>query len=150
MNEPLQDIKKILKNVKQMTLSTSNQNKPWATTLIFAYDQELYLYFFSAQDTRHSQHIRNNKFIAGTIASEHTKGLAEPFHQGIQFEGTCLLVTPKEVTSAYKCYKQRHPLISEFHDKKDATKELYKIKVNKFVLFDTRKRKMRQELTWLN
>ena len=149
-NQAINEIKEILSNVKQMVICTSLQNKPWAATVLFACDAQLHLYFFSVPTTRHSKEIKKNKFIAGAIASEHKKGLEEPFHLGIQFEGTCDLIKKSELKAAYESYRKRHPKIIKFHSRKDASKELYKIKINKFVLFDTRKKKIKNEISWPN
>ena len=141
-------LKEVLSSVKQMVICTCKENKPWAATVIFACDQELNLYFFSSKERRHSKEIKKNKYVAGAVASEHKQGLHEPVHLGVQFEGTCQLVNKKEAEASYELFRKCHPRIVEFHDKKDAIKELYKVKVKKFVLFDTSKKNMRQEIVW--
>ncbi len=145
-------VQEILGNVKQMVLSTSHNSKPWSATLLFAFDKNLNLYFFSTEDRRHSKEIAQNPNVSGAIAREHTKGLSEDSHRGIQFEGLCKLVTQKEVKDAYELFTKRFPQIVEYHSLEDATKELYKIKISKFVLFDTLnfKEEPRQELVWEN
>ena len=150
MDEAIKGIKKILSSVHQMVLCTSNKNKPWTATVIFANDEDLNLYFFSSKERRHSQEIEKNKFVAGSIAAEHKKGLNERVHRGLQFEGVCKLVDESEAEKMYENFKKRHKNIVKFHDKKSATKELYKIKVKVFVLFDSSKKKMRQEVKWQN
>ena len=130
-------VEEILGNVKQMVLSTSKNNKPWSATVLFASDKNLNLYFFSTPDRRHSKEIAENPNVSGAIAREHTKALKEQSHRGVQFEGECSLVKPAEVEEAYTLFKKRFPEIVEFHTLEDAPKELYKIKVKNFVLFDT-------------
>lgn len=146
------NIEEILANVKQMVISTCKDNKPWSATVLFACDKNLNLYFFSTGDRKHSKEIAKNPNVSGAIAREHTKGLAEDSHRGIQFEGICKLVAPAEVKNAYELVKKRFPQIVEYHTLEDAPKELYKIKVNKFVLFDTLNfsDEPRQELIWEN
>ena len=143
-------IEEILGGVKQMVLSTSKDNKPWSATVLFASDKNLNLYFFSTKNRRHSKEISENPCVSGAIAREHTKGLAEESHRGAQFEGSCKLVTQEEVKDAYELFKKRFPEIVEYHTLEDATKELYKIKVSNFVLFDTLNfpENSRQELVW--
>ena len=129
-------IEEILSNVKQMVICTSSNNKPWSATVFFAFDKDLNLYFFSTENRRHSKEIISNPHVAGAIAREHKEGLEEP-SRGVQFEGECKLVELSVVKEAYELYKKRFPEITEFHDLEDAPKELYKIKIKKFVLFDT-------------
>ena len=131
------EIKNILSSVKQMVLCTCKQNKPWAATVIFAFDENFNLYFFSSAERRHSKEIVGNDAVAGAIASEHKKGLYEPVHLGLQFEGLCKLVSAEEAGVAYELYRKQHPRITEFHERKDARRELYKIRVRTFVVFDT-------------
>lgn len=126
----------ILNNVKQMVVCASKDNRPWCATVFFAFDENLNLYFFSTEKRRHSKDISNNPNVSGAIAREHKLALGEP-SMGIQFEGVCKLVGSGEVKEAYGLYKKRFPEITKFHTLKDANKELYKIKVDKFVLFDS-------------
>ncbi|MBI4895349.1 MAG: pyridoxamine 5'-phosphate oxidase family protein [Candidatus Aenigmarchaeota archaeon] len=126
----------ILNDVKQMVLSTSNQNSPWCATVFFAFDSELNIYFFSTSSRRHSKEIAVNKRVSGAVAREHKLDLEEK-HRGVQFEGKCTLISNSEVNEAYDLLRKRFPSITKFHLLKDATKELYKIHVDKFVLFDT-------------
>src|SRR3989338_5645636 len=137
----MKDIKKyieeILASVKQMVLCTCKNNKPWSATVLFVADKDLNLYFFSTPNRRHSKEISENPFVSGAIAREHTKGLAEQSHRGIQFEGECRLVKSGEVKEAYTLFKKIFPGIGKYHSIEDATKEMYKIKVKSFVLFDT-------------
>jgi len=150
----MKDIKKyieeILASVKQMVLCTCKNNKPWSATVLFVADKDLNLYFFSTSSRRHSKEISENVFVSGAIAKEHTKGLAEDSHRGIQFEGECRLVKPTEVNDAYGLFQDRFPEIGKFHELKDATNEMYKIKVQNLVLFDTLnfKGNPRQGLVW--
>ncbi len=58
-------------------------------------------------------------------------------HRGIQFEGKCSLVDKSNSVEAYNLFRKRFPQITKFHSLKDASKELYKINIEKFVLFDT-------------
>ena len=143
-------IEEILGSVKQMVLCTSKSNKPWSATVLFVADKDLNIYFFSTPNRRHSKEISENTFVSGAIYREHTKGLAEQSHRGIQFEGECRLVKTAEVRDAYELFQNRFPEIVKFHEMKNATKEMYKIKVKNFVLFDTLnfKANPRQELVW--
>ncbi len=129
-------IKETLSNVKQMVLCSCKDNQPWAATVFFVFDKDLNLYFFSRETRRHSKEIADNPRVAGAIAKEHKEGLGEP-SRGVQFEGECKLVEPNKLNEAYDLYKARFPQIINVHPLKNASKELYKIKIKKFVLFDT-------------
>ena len=137
----MKDVKKyieeIMGNVKQMVLCTSKDNKPWSATVLFTADKNFNIYFFSTEERRHSKEIAENPHISGAIARDHTKGLAEESHIGLQFEGECKLVKANEVKKAYELFQKRFPQIVKYHTLEDAPKELYKIKVKAFVLFDT-------------
>lgn len=145
-------VQEILSTVKQMVISTCKDNKSWSATVLFAFDDNLNLYFFSAENRRHSREISENPSVSGAISREHTKGLKEPSHRGVQFQGECKLAKADEVKNAYNLFKKRFPEITEFHKIEDAPKELYKIEVSNFVLFDTQNfpKNPRKELAWQN
>jgi len=129
-------LKDILSDVQQMVLCTCVDNKPWSATVFFACDAKLNIYFFSREKRRHSEEIKQNNHVSGAIAREHTLAFDEK-HRGVQFEGTCALVSTEELEDAYACYEARFPKVTRIHRKEDAPKELYKITVKRFVLFDT-------------
>jgi len=135
MAEIKKHIVDILNTVKQMVLCTSKGDKPWAVTLFFAFDHNS-IYFFSREHRRHSQEIASNQHVAGAVASEHSEGLGSPV-RGVQFEGNCNLVKSGELKHAYDLFKKRFPNVAEIHSFDQASKELYKIEVKKFVLFDS-------------
>ncbi len=129
-------IQELLSSVKQMVVCSCKDNQPWAATVFFAFDKDLNLYFFSRENRRHSKEIAENPKVAGAIAREHKEGLGEQ-SRGVQFEGECKLIEPNNLNEGYDLYKMRFPQITNVHPLKNASKELYRIKVKKFVLFDT-------------
>ena len=149
MKDAKKYLEEILENVKQMVLCTCKNNKPWSATVFFVFDKNLNLYLFSRPARRHSKEIIENPSVSGAIAKEHKDGLGEP-SRGVQFEGRCKLVEKSELKDAYNIYKKRFPQIIKFHPLENASKELYKIEVNNFVLFDTLifPNVSRQELKW--
>jgi uncharacterized protein YhbP (UPF0306 family) len=95
-----QIVRTYLKDVILLSLATSSDNKPWVCELIFAYDDELNLYFRSLTKRRHSQQIAANPNVAGIIARPFRFG---EFPHGVYFEGTAELLTSEE--DQYKAFR---------------------------------------------
>lgn len=67
-----------------LQIATSDNGIPWICTVCFAYDSEFNLYWFSRHNTRHSQEISRNSYVAGAVV--------QPYHlgdksKGLQFSG---------------------------------------------------------------
>ncbi len=81
------DIKKRIKEVLEkgyvMSLSTRDKNGVWCSDVIYIFDSDLNIYWFSDPEARHSKAIHKNKQVAGTIT---VSRLGEN-DLGIQFSG---------------------------------------------------------------
>jgi len=86
-----QIVRTYLKDVIVLSLATSRGNQPWVCEVIFAYDDELNLYFRSLTRRRHSQEIAANPNVAGIIARPFRYG---EYPHGVYFEGTAKLLEP--------------------------------------------------------
>lgn len=132
-------IQEYLEKARLMQVSTSKDNKPWTCSVYFAYDEDLNLYWISLPTTRHSQELRENEHVAGTIVLPHTPGEDV---RGLQFEGVA-----KEITTTDKGFE--HALLTyakRMGMKEERQKEItngtdghavYMIDPTSFVLFDT-------------
>jgi uncharacterized protein YhbP (UPF0306 family) len=98
-------IEEYLQNAKLMQVATSKDGQPWACSVYFAFDPSLHLYWISKSTRRHSQEIKNNEKVAGTIVLPHTPGDKV---RGIQFEGIAKeLTTKNEIQNGMKYYAAR-------------------------------------------
>ncbi len=94
-----------LQKATLMQVATSINDQPWACSVYFAYDNSLNLYWISKPTRRHSQEIRKNKKVAGTIVLPHTPGDKV---RGLQFAGKAKeLTNKKEIELAMRYYGQR-------------------------------------------
>lgn len=130
-------IEDYLKDARMMQIATAKDNQPWACTVYFAFDEHLNLYWISTPTRRHSEEIRINENVAGTIVLPHTPG---DDVRGIQFQGIAKELRDKnEAKEGIKHYAQRYGM-----DKKriDAILEredghvCYTISPTLYVLFD--------------
>lgn len=129
-------IREYINQVIHMSLSTSRDNKPRVFELHFAYDEGLNLYFVSGVNTQHSQDIRENAHVAGSIVTQH---FLNQKVRGVYFDGTAKeLDDLDEMQQAYKAYTKR------YHDspqlvrvaQAEGNARFYKITVNNFHVVD--------------
>jgi len=67
-----------------LQIATSVNNIPWICTVCFAYDSESNLYWFSRHNTRHSQEIIQNSYVAAAVALPYEIGDKS---RGLQISG---------------------------------------------------------------
>jgi uncharacterized protein YhbP (UPF0306 family) len=99
-----------LLKISTMTLSTSDlQGNPHAAPVYFVHDEGMQLYFFSDEDSQHSQHIAQNPKAAAAIYPE-CQGWRDI--RGLQLRGEVRLVeSTDEWDSAWKKYQQKFPFV---------------------------------------
>ena len=101
--------KKIIDFIKKhhvLALATSDNNKPYCSTMFYVYSEEENIFIFTSENkTKHVKDFLNNKYVAGAIALE-TSIVGKI--QGIQFTGT--IKQPDE--SLLK--KMKHKYIKRF------------------------------------
>lgn len=99
-------IEEYLDKARLMQVATSKNSHPWACSVYFAYDDALNLYWLSQPLRRHSQEIRANEKVAGTIVLPHTPG---DDVRGLQFQGVAKELTQKKyIEHAMKFYAKRY------------------------------------------
>ena len=103
----LQSLNEIISPLPLMTIGTVRGETPYVCAVVFAYDHNLCLIFFSEKSTDHSQNLTNNKRIAGEIVDTHQTW--ESPRRGIQFQGTAHEATSEELSSAVELYMSRFP-----------------------------------------
>lgn len=109
----IQKVLKYLKGNRLMALGTSYKDRPWSATVFFAFDEDLNILFFSREDTRHCQNIKNNKFVSIVINQDWGKsGLVK----GLQMTGIASKVSKIQIAKYYSLYRARFPWAAEFPD----------------------------------
>jgi uncharacterized protein YhbP (UPF0306 family) len=141
-------IEEYLSEAKMLQVATSKHDQPWACTLYFAFDEKLSLYWISEPSRRHSEEIRMNEKVAGTIVLPHNPGDKV---RGLQFQGIATELTGKEAADGMKVYANRYGMkqkrVNAILDGSDGH-FCYKIKPSLYVLFDEKNfpKNPRQEL----
>lgn len=141
-------IREYIQKSKYMQIATSASSQPWVCTLVYAYDEEFNFYWLSLPDTKHSKHISQNTKVAGTIMNPE---LQEDAIRGLQFEGEATELSGGDEAAAVKIYCEQlgrdQSLLDDMRSGKNPHR-IYKVKTNRFVLFDTKnfKEQPRQEV----
>lgn len=134
-------IEEYLKEAKLMQVATSAGNKPWVCSVWYVHDENLNLYFISRKDRRHSQEIKNNSEVAGTIVIPHSEGIGQKV-RGLQFEGKAEMMGLGGLFKAYQLLKKKYPNIVKHIPSLELIKKgsilvrVYQIIPTTIVLFD--------------
>ncbi len=104
-----EDILHFIKKQTAATISCMDENKrPYCFSAFYAWDEENYcLIYKSSAETKHSQLLLHNRYVAGTILPDKLNKLLV---QGIQFEGVLLRSDDLLAKGASSSYHKRHPL----------------------------------------
>ena len=129
--------KDYLQEAKMMQLATSVDNQPWVCNVWFAADEDLNIYWFSANNRRHSEEVRKNPRVAAAICLPHAP---EDQPRGLQLEGLAKeLNSNKDIAQARSVYEGRifdGKTIDGFMNHQERPHKFYEIKPTLFVLFD--------------
>jgi uncharacterized protein YhbP (UPF0306 family) len=131
-----QELKKHVSNYlaqnRVMSLATSKGGVPWASTVMFAYDADLNLYFLSKEETRKAQNLQANPQVSVTINQfQKTPGKI----LGIQLEGTAKKLDKTKNVHELELFKKRFDWAKDFlHDH-----ELFQITPKKIYYLDDEK-----------
>jgi uncharacterized protein YhbP (UPF0306 family) len=99
LNKLAKDI--ITKNI-YLTLSTADNNTPWAAPLFYCTDKNYNFYYISQMDSLHTRHILKNAKVAFAIFDSHAE---EGQGNGVQGSGSAhLLEEEVEIKEALKHY----------------------------------------------
>ncbi len=114
---------------RRMTLATSDKNIPWASTVMFAYDDNLNFYIISRPDTRKIQNLMKNPLVSIAVNEYIEK---KGYIMGLQGEGEAELLNKESNKKELDLYRARFDLADDYlHDH-----ELYKIKPEKVYYLD--------------
>lgn len=137
MKDVRQLIKDYLNECKLMQIATVSDGNPWVSSVWQATDDDLNIYFFSADNRRHSREIEEDNRVAGALALPHEPSDAP---RGIQFEGVVVkLEDSEEVAKARNLYEGRifdAETIDMFMNHTEKQHFFYKIIPSLIVLFD--------------
>ena len=124
-----------------ISIATACGDRPWASTVYFAFDSELSLFFISRTFRLHSQEIAANPRVAATICRPHDKPFEVPC-RGLQVEGACYALEERDTaSSAFALYMARFPSSKRLHASVDdvlgsVDRRIYFFQPERFVLFD--------------
>ena len=100
-------VKKCMNSTLYCAVATYGKGNLWAAPVVFAYDNNLNLYFISDPKSRHMINISRNKKVAVAIYT--TKQKITSSKIGVQLEGNAEWVNgPLNVLKAYKLYFSRN------------------------------------------
>jgi uncharacterized protein YhbP (UPF0306 family) len=131
-------IKAYLRQATMMQVATVHGNKPWCSTMFFAFDEKWNLYWISKPTTKHSQHIEENLHVAGTIVMQQDSRSSATI-RGLQYEGTAEMLNGDEEAMGAECYRSRFGREATFlEDIRSGNNphKIYRIQPVKFVLCD--------------
>jgi uncharacterized protein YhbP (UPF0306 family) len=134
LRELIQDY---LQEAKLMQLATAVDNQPWTSSVWFAADKDLNIYWISSTTRRHSNEVLKNKKVAAAICLPQTP---KDTPRGLQLQGTAELLTDKKsIAKAIFLFARRiftKAQIKQFMKDKNHPHRFYKITPTQFVLFD--------------
>lgn len=129
-------IRTYLPQIAHMSLATSKDNKPRVFEVHFVWDNDLNIYFCSSKESQHSQDVRDNPNVAGTIVTQH---FLEQKVRGVYFEGICEqlenLADDDPIVLAYEQRFGMGPQIAQAA-REDGKARFYKITVQDYYLID--------------
>jgi uncharacterized protein YhbP (UPF0306 family) len=97
-------VREVLEQAHLMSIGTTDEGGVWVSDVIFVFDDDLYLYWMSDPETRHSVAIEKSGSAAGTITAT-IKGGQPNF--GIQFAGVAKKIKGARYDLAIKHYAKR-------------------------------------------
>lgn len=122
-----------------MQLATSDGVDPWICTVWFTSDDDLNIYWFSAENRNHSQQISKNPRVAVAITIPQSP--EEP-SRGIQVKGKAEILTEqKDIERTISIYKDRiFPIekIESLLAKPGAEHKFYKLTPETIILLDAK------------
>ena len=120
-----------------MQLSTAIDNQPWVSSVWFATDEDMNIYWISSINRRHSKEVLENKKVGAVMVLPQTPDDAP---RGLQLQGLAELLTNQEdIDNAISVYAGRifsKEKIKEFMEDEENPHRFYRIKPTQFVLFD--------------
>lgn len=117
---------------RRMTLATSEDNVPWAATVMFAYDNDFNIYFISVPNSRKTKNLKENPRVSVAI---NEYALRAGYTIGLQIEGKAIMLNKERDRRELEIFRKRFDWAGDFlHDH-----ELYKIVPEKIYYLDDEK-----------
>ncbi len=119
-----------------LDLGTSKDNKPWVTTLYFAVDANLNLYWMSRSSRRHSQELESNPHVSGSILFPAVYGEKV---RGLQVQGTAKQLNGEEADAGRNIYTSKYWIFEDRATTKIEGKDehtCYQLKPSLYILYD--------------
>lgn len=113
-----------------MTLATCQDNTPWASTVFFAYDNNLNIYFLTELNTRKTDNILQNSKISAAINQVWQAGPQKV--RGVQLEGEARMT---EDSLDMKVFTNRFLWAKDYLKKG----KIFKIRPKKIIYLDDEK-----------
>ncbi|MGC2780975.1 MAG: pyridoxamine 5'-phosphate oxidase family protein [Bradyrhizobium sp.] len=107
-------VKPYLDDVELMVIASSLNGQPWCTTVYFAYDEDLNIYFMSRMARRHSMELAENAKASVALASQ--KYHWGDSSKGLQAEGRCEALADAKIAHALDVYVRRFPRVASVFD----------------------------------
>jgi uncharacterized protein YhbP (UPF0306 family) len=131
-------IDKYLEDTQMMQVITTRGDQGWGTTVYFAYDNDLNLYWISRPERRHSQEIESNPKVGGVIVKFHTYGEKV---RGLQLEGIAERLQGEEAERGLAVYSSRYSIprarVLNISGGLNGERHIvYRVKPTLFVLYD--------------
>ncbi len=129
-------VQDFLMKAQIMQLGTSHGSKPWVTTLYFAADVNMNIYWLSRESRRHSKEIENNSHVAGTIIFPLNYGDKV---RGLQFEGQARMLKDQDALAGRNIYSSKFWIVEDRamnSAQGDSTQGCYQLRPERFVLYD--------------
>lgn len=95
----------LIERNRYLVLATAEGDQPWVAPIEYLADEDLNLYFFSTNDSRHVRHLKANDTVAVAIFDqeqpEYTADVTAQLN-GIQMECTAKLLSEDEYTDGIR------------------------------------------------
>lgn len=105
--DALERVRNLMDRAQIMTLCTSDREGPWATTVAFAFDRDLDLYFHSRRTARHASHILDDNRVAVALHDAPSNGWWKGRTAGLQISGTAEVLDGADTIRAFVVLARR-------------------------------------------
>ena len=120
-----------------LQLATAADNQPWLCNVWFAVDESLNVYWFSANNRRHSLEIAKNPKVAGAVCDPQGP---DDTPAAVQFQGIAVELTDNDdILKARSVYEGRvfdAATVDKLIANPEKPHRFYKVTPELFVLFD--------------
>ncbi|MGW2290695.1 pyridoxamine 5'-phosphate oxidase family protein [Streptomyces phaeochromogenes] len=101
INEFAERAAKMIRENRFLTLATHGADGVWAAPINYVVGSDTHLYFYSAAEARHSQHIGDRAIVAGSVFN--SMATSEEV-DGLQFTATCETLNGEKLEKVSEYY----------------------------------------------